>query len=164
MVVSHINQALGEQELFFFIIFMQKTNIFFYFCRCRMVIEWREHNHEVDENDYLQNLDTIHAFQQCGLLKYFTIPTMRIQRELLKMLIGYWDPNQLEFIVDGERVSFKLEDIYSMTILSHRGEVVNLRGGDHIEGALTIQEQIDVYCEDGAQKVASQIPMVHMQD
>ena len=44
----------------------------------------------------------------------------------------------MAFIVDGERVSFEVEDIYFMTRLSCRGEVVNLQGGGHIEGALII--------------------------
>ena len=36
-----------------------------------MAIEWREHEHEANENDALQDLDIIHALHECGLLKYF---------------------------------------------------------------------------------------------
>ena len=43
------------------------------------------------------------------------------------------------FIVDGVRVSFGVEDIYFMTRLSCRGEVVNLHGGILIEGDITVQ-------------------------
>ena len=44
-----------------------------------------------------------------------------------------------------------------MTGLSRRGEVINLRGGNCIEGALSIQEYINTYCKDGTNKVASHI-------
>ena len=43
------------------------------------------------------------------------------------------------FVVDGERVPFEVDDVYFMIRLSQRGELVNLRGGGRIEGALTIQ-------------------------
>lgn len=71
------------------------------------------------------------------------------------MLIGYWDPDTMMFIVDGKRVSFGVEDIYFMIGLSHRGEKVNLHGGIQIEGALTIHKYIDVYCEAETEKVVS---------
>lgn len=61
------------------------------------------------------------------------------------------------FVVDGERVPFGVEDVYFMNGLSHRGESINLRGGGQVEGALIIQEYIDVYYEEGIEKVASQI-------
>lgn len=102
-----------------------------------MVIEWRECEHEVDDNDALQDPDTVSSLCQCGLLKYYQITTMRMQHEMLQMPIGYWNPNQMAFIVDGEWVSFEVEDIYFMIVLSCIGKVVNLQGGSHIEGALS---------------------------
>ena len=42
------------------------------------------------------------------------------------MLIGYWDPDLMMFLVDGERVSFGVEDVNFMTGLSQRGDLVNL--------------------------------------
>ena len=56
-----------------------------------MVTEWREHQHEVDDNNALQDPDTVCALCDCGLLKYFQIPTKRTKWELLHMLIGYQD-------------------------------------------------------------------------
>lgn len=53
---------------------------------------------------------------------------MRTKWEILYMLIGYKDPHQLVFMVDGERVSFDIEDIYFITRLSHRGQTFNLYG------------------------------------
>lgn len=51
-----------------------------------------------------------------------------------------------------------------MTSLSRRGEVVNLRRGGRIEGELSIQEYIDVYCDEGMKKIVSQVPMDRIQD
>jgi hypothetical protein len=42
-----------------------------------MVIEWREREHEVDENDTLQDPDIVRELNECGLLKHLRIPTMR---------------------------------------------------------------------------------------
>lgn len=80
---------------------------------------------------------------------------MRTQRELLQIPIGYWDLELLMFIVDSERVPFRVEDVYFMTGLSHRCDPINLKGGGQIEGSLTIQEYIDVYYEESTEKVAS---------
>lgn len=59
-------------------------------------------------------------------------------------------------------MSITLDDIYFMGILSRQGEVVNLRGEGRLEGALSVQDYIDMYCEDGAEKVVSQIPIARI--
>lgn len=79
------------------------------------------------------------------------------------MLIGYSNHDQMVFIVDVEKMFIEVENIYFMIGLSPTGEVVNLWGGNHIEGALSIQEYIDIYCEDN-EKVASNIPIARIQD
>ena len=50
-----------------------------------------------------------------------------------------------------------MEDIYLITGLSRRGEVVNLRSRGP-GGGLTIDEYIVVYCLPDTEKVGSQIP------
>ena len=56
-----------------------------------------------------------------------------------------------------------MEDIYFLTGLSHQGWELNLRGGGRGDASLTIQVYIDTYCEDGTQKVASQIPIARIE-
>ena len=73
------------------------------------------------------------------------------------MLIGYWDSYMMMFIVDGERLSFSVEDLHFMNGLFHRREVVILRQGIQIEGALIFQDYIDIYYEELTEKVTSQI-------
>ena len=86
-----------------------------------MVIEWREGEHEGADNQALNDLDTVNFFRQCGLLKYFHIPSMRLETPLLQLLIGFWDPDRSQFIIDDDPISFEVKDIYFLTGFSHRG-------------------------------------------
>jgi hypothetical protein len=51
---------------------------------------------------------------------------MRTQVRLLKMLVGYWDPESESFNLDGKPLRIEVEDIYFLTDLSRWGEVVKL--------------------------------------
>ena len=48
-----------------------------------MVIEWCERENEGAENQALNDPDTMNFLRQCGLLKYFEIPSMRLETPLL---------------------------------------------------------------------------------
>ena len=61
------------------------------------------------------------------------------------MLVDYWDPESKSFHIDSMSLTIEVEDIYFITGLSRRGEVVNLRSHGP-EGGLTIDEYIFVYC------------------
>jgi hypothetical protein len=59
---------------------------------------------------------------------------MRAQVRLLQLLMDYWDPDSESFNLDGKPLRIEVEDIYFLTGLSRRGEVVNLKAqgaGDH---------------------------------
>ena len=43
-----------------------------------MVIEWRERQHEVDDNDAFQDPNTVRALHEYDLLNCFHIPTMKM--------------------------------------------------------------------------------------
>ena len=73
------------------------------------------------------------------------------------MLVDYWDPDSESFQIDGMSLTIEVEDIYFITRLSRRGEVVNLRS-HRPGGGLTIEEYIVVYCYLDMDKVGSQIP------
>ena len=70
------------------------------------------------------------------------------------MLVDYWDPNLESFQIDGMSLTIEVEDIYFITGLSRRGEVVNLRSR-RPEGGLTIDEYIVVYYYPDTEKVGS---------
>ena len=110
----------------------------------------------------MDHLDTVDTLRQCGLLKYFRISSMRSETSLLQLPIGYWDPNRLLFMVDDKPLPLELEDIYFLIGLSRWGREANLCGGGRGKVALTIQEYISIYCEEGTQKVASQIPIARI--
>ena len=128
-----------------------------------MVIKWHEREHEGVDNEALNHPSTVDALRQCMLLKYLQLSSMRSETSLLQLLIGYWDPNRLHFMIDDEPLPFGVEDMYFMTSLSRQGWEENLRGGGRDDASLTIQEYITVYWEEGTQKVASQIPITQIQ-
>ena len=65
-------------------------------------------------------------------------------------------------MVDDEPLPFEVEDIYFLIHLSRRGWEEILHGSRWGDASLTIQEYITVYCKEGTQKVASQIPIVRI--
>ena len=80
----------------------------------------------------------------CGLYKFWCLGSLREKPRLLQILVDYWDPHSETFQLDGMPLIFKVEDIYFITGLSHRGEVVNLQFFG-LGGILTIEEYIFVY-------------------
>lgn len=70
----------------------------------------------------------------------------------------------MSFLVDDQRIYFTLDDVYFMNSPSRWGEAVNLHGGGRLEGALLVQEYIDIYYDEGTKKVASHILVDHIQD
>jgi hypothetical protein len=62
------------------------------------------------------------------------------------------------FNLDGKPLRIEVDDIYFITGLSHRGEMVNLKArGDG--GGMTIEEYISTYCIADTEKVGSQLPI-----
>ena len=74
------------------------------------------------------------------------------------MLVDYWDPNSKSFRIDGMTLNIEVEDIYFITGLSRRGEVVNLHSQGGPGDGLTIDEDVALYCYLDTKKVGSQVP------
>jgi hypothetical protein len=98
------------------------------------------------------------ALKRCGLYKFWVLKGMRAQVRLLEMLVGYWDPDSESFNLDGKPLRIEVEDIYFLTGLSRRGEVVNLKSRGAGSG-MKIEEYIDTHCVAGTPKVGSQVPI-----
>ena len=109
-----------------------------------MDLEWREHEHEEVERDMQVYLMAKQDLRACGLYKLWRLGSLREKPRLLQILVYYWDPNTETFQLDGMPLSLEVEDIYFITRLSRRGEVVNLRACG-LGGGLTIEEYIVVY-------------------
>jgi hypothetical protein len=123
-----------------------------------MVLEWREREHE--EVDVVMDQDPVAqaALKICGLYKFWALKGMRAQERLLEMLVGYWDPESERFILDGQPLRFKVEDIYFLTRLSHRGEVVDLKSCRAGNG-MNFKEYIEAHCVARTPIMGSQIPI-----
>ena len=93
----------------------------------------------------------------CGLYKFWHLGSLRDKPRLLQLLVDYWDPDSETFQLDGMSLNIEVEDIYFITGLSRRGEVVKLQSRGP-GGGLNIEEYIVVYFLPDTEKVGSQIP------
>jgi hypothetical protein len=109
-----------------------------------MVLEWREREHEEDNANAENHPPTIAALRDCGLLKYFCIPSMRAQVRLLEYLVCMWDPDQQVFNVGAHTLAIDIEDIYFLTRLSRCGSHVILTSSRG--GGLKMSEYCNQYC------------------
>jgi hypothetical protein len=95
--------------------------------------------------------------KQCGLWKFFQCLFMRAQPRLLNNLVKYWHPDVEAFMLEGQSLTPTMKDIYFLTDLSRRGELVNLR--NFPPGPYNIEDYIVMQCEAGTEKVGSQVPI-----
>ena len=93
-----------------------------------MTITWREREHEEQDMISLNDLGTVRALRDCGLLTYFKFSGMRQQIELLEFLVRAWDPAIKEFHIKNQVLSITVEDMYFLTGLSRRGLPISLTG------------------------------------
>lgn len=82
----------------------------------------------------LNNLATIKALKNCGLLIYFKLSRMRQKIELLQFLVHEWDSIDHTFHIRDKMVPITIDAIYFLTALSRRGAPISLsrlaRGGE----------------------------------
>jgi hypothetical protein len=122
-----------------------------------MYVHWREREHEEVGELVMGDPNVVVVLMQCGLLKLFLCPFMRAQPRLLNALIDYWHPDVEAFMLEGKSLVPTTEDIYFSTGLSRRGEPVNFR--TFLLGPHNIAELIALHCEDGTNRLSSQVPI-----
>ena len=118
----------------------------------KMVLEWREHEHEDMDQEALQISHTMNVLQSSGLLKFFCMSPMRANVHLLEFMINYCDRDLGMFDLQGESLEITSKDIYFISNLSRWGAPVNLEGTGRGGDPLSVQNYIDVYCAPGTQK------------
>ena len=91
-----------------------------------MVLEWREREHGDVEEAVQGDLMDQQALRDCGLYKFWCLGSLSDKPRLLQLLVDYWDPDSESFQIDGMSLNIEVEDIYFITGLSRRGEMVNL--------------------------------------
>jgi len=125
----------------------------------RMTITWREREHAAVDNEVMNDLEALDALRGCGLLKFFKLPNMKANTRLLERLIDYWNVDEEAFMIDQMPLRIEVEEIYFITGLSRRGEVVRSRG--RTRNILSVDDYVQIYCP-GQQKVGSQISIPHV--
>ena len=90
----------------------------FVFLGVKMVLEWREHEHEDMDQEALQSAPTVHVLRMSGLLKLFCTSPMRANVSLLEFMINYWDHDLGMFDLQGETLEITSEEIYFISSLS----------------------------------------------
>ena len=78
----------------------------------KMVLEWREREHEDMDQEALQDAPTMIVLHSSGLLKFLCTSPMRANVRLLEFMINYWDHDLGMFDLQGEYLEITLEDIY----------------------------------------------------
>ena len=68
----------------------------------KMVVTWRESEHEEEYMVALHDPGTVTALRNCGLLKFFRISSMRQQINLLQYFLDAWDPTNQVFQIRGK--------------------------------------------------------------
>jgi hypothetical protein len=127
-----------------------------------MYVHWREREHEAISELVAGDLNGMAALMQCGLLKFFLCPFMRLQQRLLNALIDYWHLDAKAFMLEEKSLVPTTEDIYFLTGLSRRGEHVNFR--TFPAGPLNIADLIALHCEVGTNCLSSQVPISKITD
>ena len=84
----------------------------------KMVLEWREREHEDMDQEALQDAPMVNVLRSSGLLKLFCTSPMRANVCLLEFMINYWDHDLGMFDLQGESLEITSKDIYFITGLS----------------------------------------------
>ena len=84
----------------------------------KMVLEWRECEHEDMDQEALQNSPTVNVLRSSGLLKFFCTSPMLANVHLLEFMIKYWDHDLGMFDLQGESLEITSKDIYFIVGLS----------------------------------------------
>ena len=118
-----------------------------------MSVTWQEREHTTVDDEVMNDPDALEALRGCGLLKFFKLPNMKANTRLLEMLIDYWDIEEDAFMIDQMPLRIEVDNIYFITGLFRRGEVVHSRVGNeavsqsrttYIDIAQDIQKRLEV--------------------
>ncbi len=93
-----------------------------------MPVTCREREHAIVDDEVMNDPSALDALRGCGLLKFFKMPNMKATTRLLEIPIDYWSIEDDSFMIDQMPLRIEVEDIYFITSLSRREEVVHSRG------------------------------------
>jgi hypothetical protein len=91
-------------------------------------ITWREREHEEVESFIVDGMEVIIPLHAFVLLKILYIPNMQAEKQLLQLLIRYYDLDQDYFMIDDEPLKIEFENICFITSLYWPDALVKLKG------------------------------------
>jgi len=77
----------------------------------KIVVTWREREHEEEDMVALHDPGTVTALWNSGLLNFFRISSMRQQINLLQYFLNAWDPTNQVFQIRGKSIPLTIVDI-----------------------------------------------------
>ena len=92
------------------------------------MLEWKEWDHEVNDQAVLGDRAKIMSFRNCGLLKFLMCLGLRAQPLLLQRMVAMSKPDTQRFLVGDQYLEIEIDHIYFLIGLSHRGEPVKFGG------------------------------------
>jgi len=84
----------------------------------RIPVTWREREHAIVDDEFMNDPHALDALRGCSLLKFFKMPNMKANTCLLEMLIHYWSIEDDSFMIDQMPLKIEIDDIYFITSLS----------------------------------------------
>ena len=126
------------------------------------MLQWKEREHEVNDQAALGDHAIIVSLRNCGLLKFFMCPGLRVQPLLLQRMVAMWEPDSQCFLVGDHYLEIEIDDIYFLFGLAHRGEPVEFghRGG----GGEPVESYIRDLCAEGTHRQGRKLPIQHVTD
>ena len=126
------------------------------------MLAWKERKHEENDQETLNDRATLVSLRNCGLLKFFMCPGLRVQPLLLQRMVGMWDMDSQRFMVRDQMLEIEVDDIYFLMGLSHRGESVYFggRGGS----GESVDSYVNDLCMEGTRKQGRKMPIQHVTD
>ena len=86
---------------------------------------------------------------------------MKANTRLLELLIHYWSAEDDAFMINQMPLRIEVEDIYFITSLYRRGEVI--QSTSRTRGSLSVEHYVHIYCPRYPKKIGSQIPIKHVE-
>ena len=124
------------------------------------MLAWKEHEHEANDRVAMGDQATMVSLRNCGLLKFFMCPGLRVQPLLLQRMVAMWEPDSQRFLVGDQLLDIEIDDIHFLTRLSRRGEQVEF--GDCGGGGEPMESYIKDLCVDGTHRQGGKLPIQHV--
>lgn len=127
-----------------------------------IMLEWKEREHEENDQVTLNDRATIVSLRNYGLLEFFMWPGLRVQPLFLQRMVSMWDSDSQRFMVGAQALDIEVDDIYFLIVLSRQGESVYFsdRGG----GRESVDSYVSDLCVEGTHKQGRKLPIQHVID